>query len=137
MEIGKRIREIRTQKEMTQAELADKSGVALITLSQYERGKRQPRLERLTEIAKALNVPIGELMGYEDMGGEVCERETSDKPTHKRTLDLQRFAADSQQSSVKARLDEAFNKLNPAGQQVAAERVEELSQIPAYQKDKD
>ena len=40
------------------------------------------------------------------------------------------------QSEEKDQLDRAFNKLNKAGQQIAVERVKELSEIPRYQKDK-
>ena len=39
-------------------------------------------------------------------------------------------------SRNKALLNEAFDKLNEKGQQKALERVEELTEIPRYQKDK-
>lgn len=37
-------------------------------------------------------------------------------------------------SPLKSRLDIAFNKLNSEGQQTAADRVEELAEMPKYQK---
>lgn len=56
MTIGNRIQESRKKKGMTQKELADKIGCAEITIRQYESGKRQPRLNQISQIADALNV---------------------------------------------------------------------------------
>ena len=56
MSIGNRIKTIRKARGWTQTQLAKKSGVATITVSQYETGKRQPRLEQLQSIAEALGV---------------------------------------------------------------------------------
>ena len=56
MSIGNRIKTIRKARGWTKTQLAKKSGVATITVSQYETGKRQPRLEQLQSIAEALGV---------------------------------------------------------------------------------
>ena len=58
MDIGSRIKKARAYQKMTQAELAQKSGIAVITLSQYERGKRQPRIDQLKKLSEALEVPL-------------------------------------------------------------------------------
>lgn len=62
MTIGERIQMARKNAGMKQSELAEKIGVAVITIGQYERGKRQPRIEQLQRIADALNVELWELV---------------------------------------------------------------------------
>lgn len=52
------IREIRKQKNMTQAELADKIGVKRTVLGRYENGIITPPLPRLKAIAEELGVSI-------------------------------------------------------------------------------
>lgn len=65
MSIGERIKEARKKAGLKQSELAEKLGVAVITIGQYERGVRQPRLEQFQRIAAALNVDVNWLMnGY-------------------------------------------------------------------------
>jgi len=64
MEIGERIKQARKSAGLTQKELADLSGVSVVTLQQYERGvRKQPKLEQLDKLARALNVSIGVLSG--------------------------------------------------------------------------
>ena len=44
MSIGENIKNIRMQKGLTQKQLAEKSGVAEITIRQYESDKREPKI---------------------------------------------------------------------------------------------
>ncbi len=62
MDVGKRIQEARKKAGMKQSDLAERLGVAVITIGQYERGKRQPRIEQLKSIASALDVDVNWLM---------------------------------------------------------------------------
>lgn len=62
MDIGLRIREKRTAAGLTQSQLAELSGVAVITIRQYELGKRQPRADQLRAIASALGVTVDYLL---------------------------------------------------------------------------
>ena len=62
MTTGQLIKAARKKAGMTQAQLAEKAGVAAITIQQYELGKRQPRLAQLQAIAAALGVPVQELI---------------------------------------------------------------------------
>ena len=59
---GELIRTARKHAGLTQKELAEKSGVAKITIQQYEAGKRQPRLDQLEMLADAMKMDIGELL---------------------------------------------------------------------------
>ena len=66
MAIGDRIKEQRKNYGLTQKQLAEKIGVAEITIRQYELGKRQPRIEQLHAIASALGVSMDTLYGISD-----------------------------------------------------------------------
>lgn len=60
--MGNKIREYRKKKKMTQAELAQKSGVSRVTISQLEAGiERNTSSKTLLSIAKALNSTIDEI----------------------------------------------------------------------------
>ena len=128
MDIGLMIREKRKASGLTQARLAELSGVAVITIQQYERGKRQPRLEQLRKIANALGVPVAQLMGWDE------DYEFRDAPEtgHSGQLEaIKKWAA----AKGKDKLNQAYESLNEQGQQKAVERVEELTEIPKYKKE--
>lgn len=61
MKIGKRMRELRKEKNMTLEELSEKSGVALATLSRMENNKMMGTLKSHNSICKALGVSIATL----------------------------------------------------------------------------
>jgi transcriptional regulator with XRE-family HTH domain len=67
--LGQRIREIRKERRMSQTELAEKAGVALMTISRLERGQHDPHMRTLWRIARSLGVPLLELVrsaGYSE-----------------------------------------------------------------------
>lgn len=61
--VGRRIRAIRIEREMTQEALALSSGVTRNVLIDVEHGRRGLLFERLVDIADALDVPVGALFG--------------------------------------------------------------------------
>lgn len=64
--ISERIRYFRKERGYTQRKLAELSGIATITLQQYELEKREPKLENLQKIADALNIPLAALLDIEE-----------------------------------------------------------------------
>ena len=54
--IGQRIREIRTERGITQAQLGTRVGLNADRIQKYENGARKPKTDMLTEIAVALGV---------------------------------------------------------------------------------
>lgn len=56
---------LRSRENLSQAELAEKLGVAKSTISMYEVGKREPDFETLEAIADILNVDMNFLLGKE------------------------------------------------------------------------
>ena len=62
MKLGERIKAARKDVKMTQAELAQKIGLATGTIQQYELGKREPRIEIIQKLCTALDVSFSTLM---------------------------------------------------------------------------
>lgn len=60
--VGTRIRELRTDRGLTQEQLALESGVTRPIINAVENGKRGLLFERLFDIADALRVPASELL---------------------------------------------------------------------------
>jgi len=50
--------------EMTQADLADRIGVTRQTIIAIEQGRYSPSLEMAFQIARAFNVPLGDVFQY-------------------------------------------------------------------------
>ena len=66
MKMINRIRKVRKQQELSMKKLGEMVGVAESTISQYERGIRQPDLETILKISNALNVTVGYLIGDDE-----------------------------------------------------------------------
>ncbi len=62
MEIKDKIKSLRKANGLTQKQLAQKSGIAEITIRQYERGDYEPKFEQLQKLAEGLTVPIEKLL---------------------------------------------------------------------------
>ncbi len=62
MNLGKAIKLCRTQKNMSQSELAELAGISVSYLSLLERNKRDPNLSTVEQISEALKVPISIMM---------------------------------------------------------------------------
>ncbi len=80
MKVGDRIRYQRELRNLSRKELSEKSGVAEVSISQYELDKRKPRIEQLTKIANALNVDVSFLITEESYPDENYQKllETSE-----------------------------------------------------------
>ena len=61
--IGEKIRALRTEKNFTQQELANKIEVSKNSVSLYETGKKYPSLVTLCRIATVFNVSTDYLLG--------------------------------------------------------------------------
>ena len=58
VEIGQRIQKYRLQKNLTQDQVAEATGISQKHLSRIEQGYHNPRFDIIIQIAKALNVPV-------------------------------------------------------------------------------
>lgn len=118
---GERIRAARKSRGLTQKQLAEKAGLATVTIQQYERNLRQPRLENIKKIALALN------MLTDDLLSPASVLNPSDFDREKLEYWDPEFFSD-----YKINLDCFFRQLNAKGQAKALEQVRLLTRIPEY-----
>jgi len=61
------IKDIRTRKNLTQADVANALGVSSVVYSRYETGSRQPSIEVLIKMADIFGVTVDYLLGRQDI----------------------------------------------------------------------
>ncbi len=61
-DLGKRIRQMRIDKELTQEDLAEKAGISVVYVSELERGLKSPSIEVFYHIALALDASADYLL---------------------------------------------------------------------------
>ncbi|MBU5423863.1 helix-turn-helix transcriptional regulator [Cellulomonas hominis] len=66
--VTNRIRALRTERGLTQAQLAAALGVTRQTVIAVEQGRYSPSLELAFQIARALGRPIDQVFAYEPEG---------------------------------------------------------------------
>ena len=66
--VGPRLRQLRTRRGTTLADLSAETGVSVSTLSRLESGQRRPALELLLPLARAYGVPLDDLVGAPPTG---------------------------------------------------------------------
>lgn len=118
MKFNERLRAIRKEKGLTQAELAEKAGIAVNSVRLYEAGARLPKLDTIARMAVAMGLTANDLIAGQ--WGKFDGIFLSDE--------------EFQQDDREAQLIYHFRNLNDDGQSVAVDRVEELAQIPKYQR---
>lgn len=123
MDIGDNMRNIRKRKGMTLQQLADILGCSQQNISQYESGKRTPKLETLQKMAAALEVSLFDLVDKEEL--------INTKSRIKRQIENGTI------SMLPSSLLDNYSKLNDIGKHEAEKRVEELTEIPRYTQKED
>lgn len=63
-EFGKRVRELRKKKGLSQEALAQKAGLHYTYIGQVERGKKNPSLKSIEKIANALDTSLPHLFSF-------------------------------------------------------------------------
>ncbi|MFZ7120701.1 MAG: helix-turn-helix domain-containing protein [Eubacteriaceae bacterium] len=61
--IGIMLKKIRKSRSLTLKMLAEKSGLSISYISDIERNRANPSLERLNDLSQALDIPISVLLG--------------------------------------------------------------------------
>lgn len=62
-----RLKQLRTERNMTQGGLADKLGITKSAISMYEQGKRSPDFETLCSLSEVLHSDLNYLVGKSDI----------------------------------------------------------------------
>lgn len=63
---NKRIKGLRLEKNLSQAQLASSAGLSQNSIAYWEAGKRLPRAYSLVVLAKFFNVRVNYLLGLDD-----------------------------------------------------------------------
>lgn len=63
MTFSERLKKIRENKEMTQEQLAKRSGISRRMIQKYESGIARPRYDAAEKLASALELPVSGLLG--------------------------------------------------------------------------
>ena len=66
--LGRNIRRLRMEKNMTQRQLAWHLRVSIQAVSKWERGRAYPDVDLLIPIARLFSVTLDELFGRNDVG---------------------------------------------------------------------
>lgn len=79
MEFGNRLKELRQQHGMTQADLADLLNLGPTAISNYEANRNEPAFDKLVQLASYFEVSCDYLLGKSDkylpVGGEVLDKD--------------------------------------------------------------
>jgi len=125
--LADRIRNIRKKNNLTQKELAQKTGLSIASIQGYEQGKYKPKIEQLQKIASALNASLYDLIQYvEDINYSSQE-----------LMDLKNAVLNDPRTMLQYRdslVMDPYHQLNEEGQNKAIELVELLTKIPEYKK---
>lgn len=133
MTIGKRILELRTQKELTQKQLANMCGFSQSALNLWENEKRKPKIEHLQKISAVLEVPIWILLGISKNDALLAYNSEYYNKTEYDTSELSKvIKSDILNETQFNILKKAYNSLNNSGKKEAIKRVEELTELPRY-----
>lgn len=79
MDIGKNVTSFREELGWTQRELAEKAGVSYSFLNDIENGRRQPSMDSLEGIARALGVRASEVIDGKKQETMVIDVDTYNK----------------------------------------------------------
>lgn len=112
IDISKRIKELRLEKNLKQKDVAKHLNIATNTLSQFENNKGRPSLEVLTAMANYFGVSLDYLVGREDdFGNVVVPGQTSDQLSAKEKRLLKAFSSLSEIEKEKLIDDAEFYAL--------------------------
>ena len=150
-EYGQRIKNTRKEVNITQQELADKTGMAVNSIRRYESGEIIPRADAIERIANALDVTTGFLMSDEITtekdyqfavkwfgkdGAGLPETLEEMKKMYGEDIRFQLSSSDDKpRETQEGNILLFFRRLNPEGKAKAVEIVEILSKVPDYQQD--
>lgn len=161
MTVGEKIKTIRKEKRITQAKLSQLTGIAEITIRQYEAGKYKPKFEQLIKLSAALGVSISDLDSDTYLKLTLDEQSLSDALNHllqdtvsEKDLNILNTFMNSKQfkelerkngNFCKIREDRLrvnkllsfYDQLNQYGQDKLTAYAEDLTKIPEYRKQSD
>lgn len=67
-QVGPRLKQLRTQRQMTLTDVGEATGISKSTLSRLENGQRRPTLDLLLALSAAYRVPLDEMVAAPEVG---------------------------------------------------------------------
>lgn len=143
--MGERIKIAREAAGMTQEQLGKLLGVTGVSVMRYEKNTRQPRTEQLSQIADALGVTVGYLLGYGNIEDaqliNSVQKHDIDKMGKMLGIEKEMLVSVLSRRELQksfSHVIEKINKLNPTGQQFVITQIsaliDELLKIPEFTK---
>lgn len=83
-----RIKELRQAKGLSLRDMSEKINMSYITISQYERGKREPKLETWQKLADFFGVSVPYLQGYVDEYIDIHDLNEEEQDAYNRVTDM-------------------------------------------------
>ncbi|MCY8401484.1 helix-turn-helix domain-containing protein [Bacillus licheniformis] len=124
MSVGQRLKYWRKQKGYTQAQLAEKANMSRSYVADVERDRYNPSVETLSSIAKALNIPVSNLL-------EDNQRLVSESPEEYRTSKKDEKDIAKRMEQIKKDLKNAEG-LSFSGEPMSDEAIESLLEAMEY-----
>jgi len=85
--VGRKIRQLRRQKKLTQVELAERIGIHQSDLSRMEQGEYKVGLDTLLKILQTFDLSIGDFFDESARGANVFDRFKSLSPTAQKEVE--------------------------------------------------
>lgn len=79
MKVGDKLRQLRTDNNLTLRELHDKTGISVSFISDIENKRRNPSIDKLKILCAALGVSINEFFNNVETGTPVLNTQNNDK----------------------------------------------------------
>lgn len=80
MDFSERLKQLRTEKKLTQTDLANILNVKPTAISNYESGRNEPSYEKLEILSNYFNISLDYLLGLSDetfpISGNIVDRDT-------------------------------------------------------------
>jgi len=144
MTFGEELKAARKKVGMTQEEVAHQVQTTKTAISRYEKNQRLPRSDIFTRLCIVLDIDADKMVNLATLADFTAPQLSASihnlldwkfeeiEPLKKSDRDNNELNIVN--NSHKKRIDYAFGRLNEDGQEIAAQRIEELAEIPKYQK---
>ncbi|MBE6047773.1 MAG: helix-turn-helix transcriptional regulator [Clostridium sp.] len=88
MSIGDKLKKLRKENNLTLKELHNKTGISISFISDIENKRRNPSIDNLKVLAKALNTSVSELLGENSNSIEIESLNEKDKKSINKDLKI-------------------------------------------------
>lgn len=133
MDFSTRLRELRTEKGISQKKLADLAGISQASIFYWEKGTRKPKLEQLYRVASALGVSPNDFFSSNE------QNLTEDMASLYLNMDFGTGITEMEKLSPKTPQENylmvTFRELNEKGKRKATDYIDDLTRIPEYTKE--